>query len=46
MLLAVTFLGHVVAWDGERDLFRFGVCVGFVIAALNVYLWIVKRAKN
>jgi len=46
VVMAVTFLGQIVSWNGEADLFGFGVVVAFVIAALNFYLWIVKRGKK
>jgi uncharacterized membrane protein YqhA len=45
-VMAVTFLGQVVSWDGHTDMLGLGVAVALVIAALNVYLWIVKRAKK
>jgi hypothetical protein len=45
--MAVTFLGQIVSWGGEADLFGFGgVVVALVIAALHFYLWIVKGAKK
>ena len=44
--MAVTFLGQIVSWNGEAELFGFGVVVALVIAALNLYLWIVKSAKK
>ena len=37
-VLGVTFLGQVVAWDGERDLQPFGIATGIVIAALTYFL--------
>jgi uncharacterized membrane protein YqhA len=46
VVMAVTFLGQIVSWNGEAELFGFGVVVALVIAALNLYLWIVKRGKN
>jgi len=46
VVLGVTFLGQVVAWDGEQDLLRFGISVALVIAALNLFLFIAKRAKG
>ena len=38
VVMAVTFLGQIVSWNGEADLFGFGVVVAFVIAGLNFYL--------
>jgi uncharacterized membrane protein YqhA len=46
VVMAVTFLGHVVSWDGEKDLLRFGLPVMLVIVALNFYLWISKAYKK
>ena len=45
-VMAVTFLGQIVSWNGQTDVLGLGVAVALVIAALNVYLWIVKRAKR
>ena len=44
--MAVTFLGQIVSWNGEAELFGLGVVVALVIAALNFYLWIVKGSKR
>ena len=38
VLMAVIFLGHVVSWDGERDLLRIGAPIAIVIAALTWFL--------
>lgn len=38
IVLGVLFLGEVVAWDGERDLLRYGPGVALVIAALTYFL--------
>lgn len=43
VVLAVIFLGHVVAWDGSKDLLGFGVAVAAVIAALT---WFLSGAKG
>jgi uncharacterized membrane protein YqhA len=45
-VMAVTFLGQIVSWNGQTDVLGLGVAVALVIAALNVYLWIVKRGKR
>ena len=45
-VMAVTFLGQVMSWDGERQLLGLGIAVALVIAALNLYLWIVKGQKK
>jgi uncharacterized membrane protein YqhA len=36
VVLGVVFLGHVVNWDGERDILGYGVAIALVIAALTV----------
>jgi uncharacterized membrane protein YqhA len=46
VVLGVTFLGQVVAWDGEQDLLRFGIAVAVVITALNLFLFILKRGAK
>ena len=38
VVLGVLFLGQAVAWDGERDLLRYGAAVALVIAALTYFL--------
>ncbi len=38
VVLAVLFLGFVVAWDGQRDLLRPGLAIALVIAALSYFL--------
>jgi uncharacterized membrane protein YqhA len=45
-VMAVTFLGQIVSWDGESQLLGFGAAVALVIAALNIYLWIAKGGKK
>lgn len=45
-VMAVTFLGHVMSWNGESDLMGIGAAVALVIVALNFYLWIVKGGKK
>jgi uncharacterized membrane protein YqhA len=44
-VLAVLFLREAVAWDGERDLLRFGAVLALVIAALTFFLFLKKRRK-
>lgn len=46
VVLAVIFLGHVVAWDGSRDLLGFGLAVAAVIAALTWFLMSSKGGKD
>lgn len=38
VVLAVLFLGQVVAWDGSRDLLGFGLSIAAVIGALTFFL--------
>jgi len=46
VVLAVLFLGHVVAWNGERDLLRLGAAIALVIAALTYFLSKAKADKG
>lgn len=46
VVLAVLFLGHVVAWDGSRDLLGFGLAIAAVIAALTFFLMAAKGGKD
>jgi uncharacterized membrane protein YqhA len=46
VVLAVLFLGQVVAWDGERDLLRFGAGIALVIVALTYFLSTSKGGKG
>ena len=46
VVIAVTFLGQIISWNGETELFGFGVVVALVIAALNFYLWIARGTKK
>lgn len=45
-VMAVTFLGQIISWDGETPLLGTGVAVALVIAALNLYLWVAKGGKK
>jgi uncharacterized membrane protein YqhA len=45
-VMAVTFLGQVMSWNGSTPLLDLGLSVALVIAALNFYLWIVKAGKK
>ena len=38
VVLGVLFLGHVVSWDGERDLLPLGAAIALVVAALTWFL--------
>jgi uncharacterized membrane protein YqhA len=46
VVLAVLFLGYVVAWDGQRDLLRPGLAIALVIAALSYFLSTAKGGKG
>lgn len=47
VVLAVLFLGQIVAWDGRRDLLGFGAAIAMVIAALTWFLGQkVKKGKT
>lgn len=46
VVLAVMFLGHVVAWTGERELLGLGIAISVVIAALSYFLSISKGGKS
>jgi len=45
-VMAVTFLGQIMSWNGETHLLDIGVPVALVIAALNIYVWITKAGKQ
>ena len=46
VVLGVTFLGHVVSWDGEREILGFGIAIALVIAALNLFIFLARRGKK
>lgn len=37
VVMAVLFLGQLIAWDGQRDLLGYGAAVALVIAALTFF---------
>ena len=45
VVMGVTFLGHVVAWDGETDLLRIGLATSLMTAVLTLFLWVAKGAR-
>jgi uncharacterized membrane protein YqhA len=45
VVLGVLFLGQIVAWDGERDVFGFGAAIALVIGALTAFLAISRKPK-
>ena len=40
VLLGVSFLGEVVNWEGQNDIFPLGAGIALVIAALGFILWL------
>src|SRR5918998_4755826 len=40
VLLGVSFLGEVVNWQGQHDIFPLGAGIALVIAALGFILWL------
>lgn len=46
VVLAVLFLGQVVAWNGERELLGLGIAIALVIAALAYFLSTSKGGKS
>jgi len=46
VVLAVLFLGHVVSWDGSRDLLGVGAAVALVIGGLTFFLSTAKVEKG
>jgi uncharacterized membrane protein YqhA len=40
VLLAVTFLGSVVSWDGSQSILWLGIAVSLVLLALGVHIWL------
>lgn len=46
VVLAVMFLGHVVGWNGERELLGLGIAISVVIAALSYFLSTSKGGKS
>jgi uncharacterized membrane protein YqhA len=38
VVLAVSFLGEAISWDGSRRILEFGVGVGVVVAAVAFFL--------
>jgi len=46
VVLAVLFLGQVVAWNGDRDLLGLGTAIALVIAALAYFLSTSRGGKQ
>ena len=45
VVMGVTFLGHVVAWDGQSDLLQIGLATSLMTAVLTLFLWVAKGAR-
>lgn len=43
VLLAVTFLGEVVDWDGSGQILQLGIAVALVVAALGLIMWLTPK---
>ncbi len=46
LMLAVTFLGYAVTWDGSMNILGVGIAVGLVIAALAYTLKLAKQTEG
>jgi uncharacterized membrane protein YqhA len=46
VLLAVTFLGYVVEWDGKVNIAALGIAVGLVVLALGYLMSITNKAHQ
>jgi uncharacterized membrane protein YqhA len=46
VLLAVTFLGYVVTWNGNSNILALGIAVGLVLLALGYLLGLGSRHLN
>lgn len=40
VVMGISFMGHVVTWEGEEDLFSYGISIAAVIVALSYFLGI------
>lgn len=46
VVLAVTFTGRIVTWDGQTDLLGYGLALGAVIVALSYFLSVKNQEKG
>jgi uncharacterized membrane protein YqhA len=46
VLLAVTFLGSAVTWQGGKDILYYGAAIGLVILALAIVLHVFSRTHG
>ena len=46
VLLAVTFLGNAVTWDGSQDILAIGLAVGLVLGVISLSIALQARAHR
>jgi len=46
VVLAISFMGRAVTWDGEESLLDYGIAIGAVIAALSFFLSVKSEADK
>lgn len=46
VLLAVTFLGSALEWNGDRDILWYGGTIAVVIIALSIYSYVHNRGEH
>ena len=44
VVLAISFMGRAVTWDGEENVLYYGIAVGVVVAALSFFLSVKSEA--
>ncbi|MEM6785654.1 MAG: YqhA family protein [Bacteroidota bacterium] len=45
VVMAISFMGRAVTWDGDENLLEYGVAIGAVIAALAFFLSVKEEQK-
>ena len=46
VVLAISFMGRAVTWDGEENVLNYGIAVGVVVAALSFFLSVKSEAAK
>ncbi|MEM6723030.1 MAG: YqhA family protein [Bacteroidota bacterium] len=46
IVMGISFLGSVVAWDGEKDLLNFGISIAAVTVALSYFLSVKEKKEE
>ena len=46
VVMAISFTGKIITWDGETDILYYGVGLAVVIAALSFFLLVKERGKQ